>query len=98
MLRLAKATWYVLTLRCEEADRVRSIDDLADLTRAERTGERLHSLLCRSCRSARRQLNALSRVITDHRDELSTGSDEQLSEDARQLLEHRLQEEQKKLG
>jgi len=65
MIRLARTLWYVLTLRCEEADRVRSVARTEDLTRAERLGTWTHELLCKSCRAARRQTEALEHLVRD---------------------------------
>lgn len=65
MIRLARTIWYVVTLRCEEADRVRAVARREDLTRAERFGAWAHTQLCRSCRNARRQADALSRIVRD---------------------------------
>ena len=73
MIRLARTIWYVLTLRCEEADRVRSVDRMEDLTRAERFGTWAHTSLCRSCRKARRQARALQRVLREVGDGLADG-------------------------
>jgi len=65
MIRWIKTVWYVLNLRCEEADRIRAISTADDLTRAERLGERMHSALCASCRRARRQARALQRILRE---------------------------------
>lgn len=97
MIRLAKATWYVLTLRCEEADRIRCrISSGADAPWHQRFGERVHSTLCRSCRSARRKLDAISSVIASDRDRLAAGAGESLSDAGRQAIAERLRAEQGK--
>ena len=83
MIRLAQTMWYVLTLRCEEADRVRAVERSEDLTRAERFGTWAHTSLCRSCRRARRQARALRRVIQEIGDELVDGNVKGLPDSAR---------------
>jgi len=65
MIRFARTVWYVLTLRCEEADRVRAVGRSEDLTRAERAGAWLHTMLCKSCRAARRQARKLDDLVQD---------------------------------
>jgi len=56
---------YVLTLRCDEADRIRCAPDCAPVTRSQRLAERLHRLVCASCRRAKRQIGALRTVLRD---------------------------------
>ena len=60
-----KTVWYVLTLKCEEADRVRA--NLGDpaTTRAQRAGERMHSALCGSCRAARKTMRQIGEALGD---------------------------------
>ncbi len=65
MTRWFNTIWYVLTLRCEEADRIRSVAASETLTRAERIGGSLHTALCRSCRNARRQVERLDQALRD---------------------------------
>lgn len=69
MMRLARCCWYVLTLRCEEADRVRAVGRQGELTLSERLGAWLHTLLCVSCRRARRQLRLLQQLLRDAGDD-----------------------------
>jgi len=60
-----KTVWYVLTLKCEEADRIRAnIDDPAT-TRAQRAGERMHTALCGSCRAARKTMRQINDALGD---------------------------------
>jgi hypothetical protein len=59
-----RTIWYVLTLRCEEAERLRAAPDADALTAAQRLGERLHRALCSSCRTARRRLQALDEALS----------------------------------
>ncbi|MEL7473289.1 MAG: hypothetical protein AAGK04_08230 [Planctomycetota bacterium] len=67
MKRLVRATWLVLTLRCEEADRLRSARSADELTPSERLAERVHSALCTSCRRARRQIEMIDEAMRDLR-------------------------------
>ena len=62
-MTLLRAIWYVLTLRCEEADRVRTRRIGGAATRRERLAEDLHRLICASCRRARRQLEVLDDAL-----------------------------------
>ena len=64
LTRLLKTSWYVLTLQCDEADRLRSVSDPSELRGYELWAERLHRLGCRSCRQAKRQVDLL-RELTD---------------------------------
>lgn len=72
MIRLGRTIWYVLTLRCEEADRVRAVGRTEDLTGAERFGAWAHTQLCKSCRHARRQAEKLQELVTDLSDPPAT--------------------------
>ena len=60
-----KTVWYVVTLKCEEADRIRAnISDPAT-TRAQKAGERMHSALCGSCRAARKTMQQIGDALGD---------------------------------
>jgi hypothetical protein len=97
MTRLAKALWYVLTLRCEEADRVRAVENAGGETAwSERVGERLHSSLCKSCRIARRKLDAITDALHSNRDRFGSGGDAVLSDAAKDAMAERLRVEQQK--
>ncbi len=61
--------WYILNLRCEEADRLRSQQSLEPLTRAERVAMSLHQLVCKSCRIAAKQIRLLDDAISKLRDD-----------------------------
>lgn len=70
MKRWPRIIWYVLSLRCEEAERVRSADDAGGdagvcCAGHQRLAERLHRLICRSCRVARRQMAAIGEALSD---------------------------------
>ncbi|MEO1007590.1 MAG: hypothetical protein AAFX79_03420 [Planctomycetota bacterium] len=62
---LARTIWFVVTLQCEQADRIRA--NLGDpaVTRADRFAERVHSTLCSSCRNARRQAEQIQDALSD---------------------------------
>ena len=58
-----RTIWLVLSLRCEEADRIRTRMRLGEAARAERVAERVHRALCRGCRHAASQLERIDRAI-----------------------------------
>ncbi|MFI4915941.1 MAG: hypothetical protein ACIAS6_05460 [Phycisphaerales bacterium JB060] len=60
--------WYVLTLRCEEADRIRANFNDPAVTRAQKAGERMHTALCGSCRAARRTMRQINDALGDFDD------------------------------
>lgn len=68
-----RTAWYVLNLRCEEAERVRSLPEGAPDRAGSRLGERVHSTLCSKCRRARKRLRALNSAI----EELGSRSDDE---------------------
>lgn len=70
MKRTLHILWYVLTLRCEEADRVRCAVDAEGVEGYQLVAERVHRTLCSSCRAAKRQLDAVNRTLE------ALGSDE----------------------
>ena len=83
--------WYILTLRCEEADRLRSRQQLEPLTRVERVAMSLHQLICKSCRIAARQLQILDAALSRLRDAVTDASPvadsgPRLSPDARERI------------
>jgi len=55
--------WYVLTLRCDEADRIRCCAGVEPITWWQRWAERFHRFACGSCRRARRELLAVNATI-----------------------------------
>jgi len=67
MRGIIKSIWYVLTLRCEEADRIRSLAQTASPTRVERFGAWSHALVCRGCWIARHQSEKLEKLLDDMR-------------------------------
>jgi len=54
----------VVHLSCEEASRLASAALDRDLSRSERWGLRLHTLICGSCRRMQRQLDAFRKLAT----------------------------------
>jgi hypothetical protein len=96
MKRSLTILWYIVTLRCEEADRVRCLN-ARDRTWYQRWAERMHRIGCSSCRSARRQLDVISETIDAGRQKLGIGSSDQLSDDARRAMIERLRAEQKNI-
>lgn len=68
-----RSIWYVLTLRCEEADRLRSIARRGELTRSQRLAERVHRSLCSGCRKAAAQLDQIDRALDQIADGLTDG-------------------------
>ena len=65
LLALPATVWYVLTLRCEEADRIRANFSDPATTRAQKVGEQMHSALCGSCRAARKTMREISDALGD---------------------------------
>ncbi|MCB9852875.1 MAG: hypothetical protein H6819_07245 [Phycisphaerales bacterium] len=86
--------WYILTLRCEEADRLRSQQALEPLTRVERVAMSAHQLVCKSCRIAANQIRILDEAIAHLRDESSAtpAVDAGLPADARDRLARTLRD------
>lgn len=91
MTELIRTLGYVLILRCEEADRVRSLRSLGETGRAERIGEVLHSGLCGSCRRARRQVDRLDAQISRLRRSGPMDGPSLSPQDRRRIL-HRVEE------
>lgn len=86
MKRFFTILWYVLTLRCEEADRLRAVTPRSDLTWWQKLGEGLHVIGCRSCWNARRnfqQLHQISLHASQHEAEEVPAT---LTPDAKQRL------------
>ncbi|HPF41483.1 MAG TPA: hypothetical protein PK093_22840 [Phycisphaerae bacterium] len=87
---------YILTLRCEEADRLRSRQALEPLSLAERLAMAMHQLVCKSCRIAAKQIRILDQAISRLRDDAAppTAADAggALSGDARQRLSQALRD------
>jgi hypothetical protein len=55
IVRMLKHTVLVLTLRCERADLIRTRSRHGEAHWSERLAERLHRLICHTCRRNRKQ-------------------------------------------
>lgn len=89
LLSFFPTLWYVLTLRCEEADRIRANFSDPATTRAQKAGERMHSAMCGSCRAARRAMRQIGDALDDF-DNASRPSP--MPDGARERLVERLRE------
>ena len=63
IIRCIRIAWYVLTLQCDEADRLRCVSDPSELAAHQRLAERLHRVSCASCRRAKRHVDELRRLM-----------------------------------
>jgi hypothetical protein len=86
---LFRTLWYVLALRCEEADRIRANLNDPSMTRAQKAGERMHSALCGSCRAARRAMRQINDALDDFD---SAGEPAPMPDAMRQRMAERLRE------
>lgn len=89
LLSFFPTLWYVLTLRCEEADRIRANFSDPATTRAQKVGERMHSAMCGSCRAARRTMRQIGDALDDFD---SVAKPTPMPDDARQRMVERLRE------
>ncbi len=93
MMIWVRIIWYVLTLRCDEAERIRCAPDPELVKPYQRRAEAVHRSLCKSCRRARRQLETVNRAL----ERLGTGAELDLGEglgpQARERLRAALEEE-----
>ncbi len=71
-----KSIFRIVSLRCEEADRLMSDSLDRRLSWSERTALAGHVLVCRSCRRARQQLQTLRQAMHDSLDGVETLSAE----------------------
>jgi len=62
--KLVQSLVLVLTLKCEEAERIRLRASYGEATRIERLAEVLHRWICKACRIAVRQMNRLDDTIS----------------------------------
>jgi hypothetical protein len=60
-----RSIWYILTLRCDEADRLRVVARGGEIARHEKIAERIHRGLCAGCRRAAKQLETIDRGLRD---------------------------------
>ena len=89
MRRTLRILWYVLSLRCEEADRVRCLSAEGEAERYQLIAERLHSMLCRSCHHTRKQVILLDEALSEMRARVAEPAPDQgpaLSDEARRHL------------
>lgn len=93
MTRLLRSLWYVLQLRCEEAERLMQHRPGDELTWSERNGLRVHLSICRGCRATRRRLEQIVDMLREA-DFAETSEGEAsrsvLSDDAKQRLRQAL--------
>ncbi len=87
-----KGIWQILTLRCEESDRLMSDSLDRRLTWSERTALKGHVAVCRGCRRARRQLLILQQTVRKSLDIASAAVDEMLSPEARDRIRQALKD------
>lgn len=86
-MRWLRTIWFVLTLRCDEADRLRSVRLSKPLSRSEWFAERAHRTLCSCCRRAARELELVNRGIEHIANTSLEESDEAWSEARRDRIE-----------
>lgn len=92
MKRTLHILWHALTLRCEEADRLRCDPD-AQAPRLVRWGGAVHGVICGSCRRARKQLRLLRETLRNLDQSAVDAPDlGTLSGDARARIEQKLRE------
>ena len=87
-----KGIRQILTLRCEEADRLMSDSLDRRLTWVERVALNGHVACCRGCRRARRQLAILRQTLRKSLDIVSAAGDEVLSPEARDRIRQALKD------
>lgn len=102
-MSMLKNIKLVLTLSCRDASRLLSDRSARRLALHERLALRMHLLICRGCRRFRNYLQMLDLALrpTDAPDDAHAGAaelmasvegDEQLTDEARQRLKHRLRQ------
>ena len=89
MLAIPSTIRYVLTLQCEEADRIRANFSDPATTRAQKVGEQMHSALCGSCRAARKTMRDISDALGDLKD---AAPEPPMPEGVRERMAQRLRE------
>ena len=87
-----KGIRQILTLRCEEADRLMSDSLDRRLTWVERVALKGHVAVCRGCRRARRHLLILQRCMRKSLDIASAAGEEVLSHEARDRIRQALKD------
>ena len=92
MSKALKGILQILTLRCEEADRLMSDSLDRRLTWVERVALEGHVAVCRGCRRARRQLLILQQTMRKSLDTADAAGDEMLSPEARDRIRQALKD------
>ena len=87
-----KGIRQILTLRCEEADRLMSDSLDRRLTWVERVALEGHVVCCRGCSRARRQLAILRETLRKALDSVSAAGDDVLSPKARDRIKSTLKD------
>ncbi len=82
----------ILSLRCEEADRLMSDSLDRRLTWSERVALKGHVAVCGGCRRARRQMLILQQTMRKSLERASAASDEMLSREARDRIRQALKD------
>lgn len=85
MIRTMKSVLWIVSLRCEEADRMMSDSLDRRLGWAERLALRGHMLVCRSCRRAGRKLRSIRRALSKSLEQVDAAGDT-LSAEARERI------------
>lgn len=80
--RFIKSCLYVLTLRCEGVDRLRTTKHRDEWTRTERIAESVHVSMCKTCRRTRHKL----RILDDGLRSFEERSDDKMPQESRQRV------------
>ena len=81
---------FDLSLNCREASRLQSLAMDHKLSFRQRTGLRIHLLLCNWCRRYGKQLRFLGRIAREHPEELTESASQKLSDVARERIKQSL--------
>ncbi len=92
MSKTFKGILQILSLRCEEADRLTSESLDRQLTWSERVALQGHLVVCRGCRRARRQLLIVQQTMRKSLDIADAAGDELLSPEARDRISQALKD------
>ncbi len=92
MSKALKGLLQILSLRCEEADRLMSDSLDRRLSWTERVALRGHVAVCRACRRARRQLLILQQTMRKSLETADANGDEMLSPEARDRIRQALKD------
>lgn len=92
MSKTFKGILQILSLRCEEADRLMSDSLDRQLSWSERVALKGHLVVCRACRRARRQMVILQQTMRKSLDIADAAGDEMLSPEARDRITQALKD------